>query len=70
MMKLEEETTHKKLTEIDHFHFDFPNIPTKALYKLQVSVTQKVESRKGADAMELQIDKDIYNIFNINIKEI
>jgi hypothetical protein len=55
MMQLEEETTHKKLMEIDHFHLDFPNIPTKALYKLQVSVTQEVQSREGTDAMELQM---------------
>ena len=69
-MQLKEETTHKKVMEIDHFHLDFPNIPTKVLYKLQVSVTQEVQSRKGVDAMELQIDKDVNNTSNINTKEI
>ena len=45
MMQLKEETTHKKVMEIDHFHLDFPNIPMKALNKLQVSVTQEVQCR-------------------------
>ena len=70
MMQLKEETTHKKVMEIDHFHLYFPNIPMKALNKLQVSVTQEVQCREGVDAMELQTDKDVNNTSNINIKEI
>jgi hypothetical protein len=33
-------------------------IPTKALYKLQVSVAQEVQSRARIDATELQHTKD------------
>jgi hypothetical protein len=33
-------------------------IPTKALYKLQVSVTQEVQSRSHTDIAELQQVKD------------
>jgi hypothetical protein len=33
-------------------------IPTKALYKLQVNVTQEVQSRACTDAVELQQEKD------------
>ena len=70
MMQLEEETTHKKIREIDHFHFDLANIPMKVLYKLQVSVAQEVQSREGANVIELQIDKDINNTLNITLKGI
>jgi hypothetical protein len=36
----------------------FPQIPTKYLYKLQVNVTQEVQSRARTDTTELQHLKD------------
>ena len=70
MMQLEEEKTHKKLTEINHFHFHLANIPTKVLYNFQVSVEQEVQSRSSENAIELQTDKDINNTLNITLKGI
>jgi hypothetical protein len=39
MFLMDEETTHRPLREIDISDLALPKIPTKALYKLQVSVT-------------------------------
>jgi hypothetical protein len=45
--------------DIDHLDLALAKVPTKALYKLQVSIAQEVQSRAHADATELQVAKDI-----------
>jgi hypothetical protein len=45
MLQMDEETTQKQLKDIDHLDLALPKVPTKALYKLQVSVTQDIQSR-------------------------
>jgi hypothetical protein len=50
MLFIDEETTQKPLKEIETLDLAFPKIPTKALYKLQISVTQEIQSRERSDA--------------------
>jgi hypothetical protein len=45
----------------------FPKVPTKVLYKLQVSVAQEIQSRTHADAMNIQLDKTLSDTLNIKI---
>jgi hypothetical protein len=44
----------RPLREIEMLDLEFPKIPTKALYKLQVSIAQEIQSRARSDATNLQ----------------
>jgi hypothetical protein len=48
----------------------FPNIPTKALYKLHISVTQKIQSRAHAKATILQLAKEVNNTLEMNLNQV
>jgi hypothetical protein len=50
MLFIDEEATQKPLKEIETLDLALPKIPTKALYKLQISVTQEIQSRARSDA--------------------
>jgi hypothetical protein len=39
MLQVDEDTMQNPLKEIDHLDLALPKVPTKALYKLQISVT-------------------------------
>jgi hypothetical protein len=55
MLFIDEEETQRPLKEIETLDLAFPKIPTKALYKLQISVMQEIQSRERSDATNLQI---------------
>jgi hypothetical protein len=55
MFFIDEEMTHKPVKDIETLDLVMPKIPTKALYKLQVSVTQEIQSSARYDATNLQI---------------
>jgi hypothetical protein len=55
MLYIDEEETHKPLKEIETLDLAFPKIPTKALYKLYISVVQEIQSRERSDVTNLQI---------------
>jgi hypothetical protein len=42
MLQMDEETTQKNSKDIDQLDLALPKVPTKALYKLQVNVTQDI----------------------------
>jgi hypothetical protein len=46
---LDEETMQNTLKYIDTLDLTLPKIPTKALYKLHVSVTQEIQTRSRSD---------------------
>jgi hypothetical protein len=47
-----------------------PKIPTKALYKLQVSVVQEIRSRDRIDSPSLQLAKEVNNTLEIYINQV
>ena len=55
MLFINEETTQKLVKDIKMLDLMMPKIPTKALYKLQVSVVQNIQSRARSDMMNLKI---------------
>jgi hypothetical protein len=55
MLLVDEETMQKPVKDIETLDLAMPKIPTKALYKLQVSVTQEIQSSARYDATNLQI---------------
>jgi hypothetical protein len=55
---MDEETMQRPLREIEMLDLALPKIPTKALYKLQVSVVQEIQSRARSDATNLQLAQE------------
>jgi hypothetical protein len=49
----------KPLKDIDHLDLALPKVPTKVLYKLQISVTQEIQSRAHADVTSLQLTNEV-----------
>jgi hypothetical protein len=45
MVRIDQETAQKPIGYIDHFEVVMAQIPTKALYELQASIMQGVQSR-------------------------
>jgi hypothetical protein len=70
MLHIDEETMQKQLKEIDHLDLALPKIPTKVLYKLQVSVTQEIQSRARADATYLQLVKKKSETLKITLNQV
>jgi hypothetical protein len=58
MLFIDEETTQKPAKDIETLDLVIPKIPTKALYKLQVSVTQEIQSKARYDATNLKITQE------------
>jgi hypothetical protein len=54
MLRMDEIMGQTPLKDLAQIQLVMTWIPTKALYKLQVSVTQEVQSRARTDATELQ----------------
>jgi hypothetical protein len=47
---------------------DLSKIPTKAMYKLQMSVTQEVQSRARMDATNLETTKEENEVLELDLK--
>jgi hypothetical protein len=52
-IKFPDLTTHRPVKYIERLDLVFPKIPTKALYKLQVIITQEIQFRGRSDATKL-----------------
>jgi hypothetical protein len=59
MIRFDQETMHNPLKEVYQNKMVMPNIPTKALYVLQASVMQEVQSRAYADATNLDMGRGV-----------
>jgi hypothetical protein len=68
MLQLGEEITHKILNDIDHLDLALAKIPTKVLYKLQMTTTNEVKSRARTDAKNLETTKDEKEVLEIALK--
>jgi hypothetical protein len=55
MLFMDEETTQRPMKYIEMLDLVFPKIPTKELYKLQVSIVQEIQSKARSDATKLQL---------------
>jgi hypothetical protein len=53
MLQVYDETTQNPLKDINHLDLELPKVPTKALYKLQISVEREIQSRAHTDATSL-----------------
>jgi hypothetical protein len=67
MLQMDKETTQEHLKDIDHLDLALPKVPTKVLYKLQVSVTHEIQSRARIDAMNLQVAKELRDTLKMTL---
>jgi hypothetical protein len=58
MLCIDEEMVQKPMKDIETLDLVLPKIPTKALYKLQVSVMWEIQSRARSDATNLKIAQE------------
>jgi hypothetical protein len=58
MLRMDEIVGKTPLKDLAQLQLVLPRIPAKALYKLQVSVTQEVQSRARTDLAELEHEKE------------
>jgi hypothetical protein len=70
MLQVDEATMQRPLKDIDHLDLALPKIPTKVLYKLQISVAQEIQSRAHADATSLQLAKEVNNTLEITLNQV
>jgi hypothetical protein len=59
MLQVDEDKMQNPLKEIDHLDLELPKIPTKALYELQISFVQEIQSRTRANATSLQLANEV-----------
>jgi hypothetical protein len=67
---VEEETTKKPLKNIDHLDLALPKVPTKVLYKLQISVAQEIHSRASTDETSLQLANEVKRTLELTIDKV
>jgi hypothetical protein len=70
MLQIEEKIAEKSLERLGTIGVGFRKIPTKALYRLQVSVTQEVQSWARDDATELEVTKDVKEMLQLTIEQV
>jgi hypothetical protein len=56
--------------DIDHFEVVMAQIPTKALYRLQASIMQEVQSRAHADATNLEVGRGVTEMLQITCDQL
>jgi hypothetical protein len=70
MLQVDEAIAQMPLKYLAQVQLVLAKIPTKALYKLQVSVTQEVQSRAREDMTELQVTRDGKDALEIVVEQV
>jgi hypothetical protein len=70
MIRLDQETMQKPLGEVEQLEMVMAQIPTKALYGLQASVMQEVQSRARVDATNLEVGRGVVEMLQITCDQL
>jgi len=70
MLEVDEDTTQKTLKYIDHLDLALPKVPTKVLYKLQISVAHEIQSRARANATSLQLANEVKKTLEMTLNHV
>jgi len=70
MIRMDHETAQKPNGEIEQFELVMAQIPTKALYGLQASIMQEVQSRARADATNLEVGRGVIEMLQISCDQL
>jgi hypothetical protein len=65
MLEVDENTMQRPVREVEHLEFVLEKIPMKALYGLQASVMQEVQSIARVDATNLALDYEVKEILQV-----
>jgi hypothetical protein len=70
MLQIDKDTIHKPLKDIEQLDLVLSKIPTKALYKLHISVVHEVQSRARTNVMNLETTKEVKEILEISLNQV
>jgi hypothetical protein len=70
MLEVDENTVQRLVKDMEHMELVLEKIPTKALYGLQASVMQEVQSRARVDATNLALDREVKEILQVTCEQI
>jgi hypothetical protein len=70
MLEVDENTTQRPVKDVEHLELVPANIPMKALYGLQESVMQEVQSRARAYAKKLALNREVKEISQVTFEKI
>jgi hypothetical protein len=70
MLRIDEDLVQRQLKDIEQLELVFSKIPTKSLYKLQMSVAQEVQSRERTDATNLETTKEAKEVLETILTEV
>jgi hypothetical protein len=70
IIQVDKDTTQKPLKDIEQLDLVLSKIPTKALYKLQIIITNGSQSRARIDAMNLETNREVKEVLEISLKEV
>jgi hypothetical protein len=67
---VDEEITQNPVGDIDRIELVMEQIPTKALYGLQVSIMQEFHSRACTDATNLEVGREVTKVLQITCDQL
>jgi hypothetical protein len=70
MLALDENIVQKLVKDIEQLELVLKNIPTKELYGSQVSMMQKVQSRARENSINLVLNREVKEIFQVTCEKI
>jgi hypothetical protein len=70
MLQIDEDLAHRQLKDIEQLELVFTEIPTKSLYKLQMSVAQEVQSRARTNATNLETTREAKEVLETILTEV
>jgi hypothetical protein len=70
MIRLDPETVQTPLQEVEEMDIIMAQIPMKALYRLQASVMQEVQSRAHTDATNLEVGRGVTKMLQITCDQL
>jgi hypothetical protein len=70
MIRMDHENEKKPMREFDKFEVFMAQIPTKALYELQASIMQEVQSRARGYAMNLEVGRGVIEMLQITCNQL
>jgi hypothetical protein len=70
MIRMDPETMQTPLKEVEELEILLAQIPTKALYEIQVSLMKEVQSRARTDATSLEVSRGVTEMLQITCDQL
>jgi len=70
MLQMDEDMAQTQVKDVEQMELVLDKIPTKALYRLHMSIAQEVQSRASTNAKNLETTKEEKEVLEIVLKEV